>query len=607
MVAKVQKVKPLFARLEEMFGLDLRSLALFRIGLALVVLTDLIIRAGDINAFYSDNGILPRTELFKLLNPWHWSLNLINGQPLFQTFIFGVGIFIVLLLLIGYQTRFATIATWALMISIHNRNPALLFAADDVLRAILFWAMFLPLGAYYSVDRAMNTSSDRIPRRILSGATLALSLQLCYIYIFSAAFKATSPNWTTEGSAVYYALSYDQYATPLGQLLLNFPPLMKLSTHITFVLEWIGPLFIFMPVRNSFFRFWTVVTFILLHAGFGLTLNLGIFPFLSIVCWLGFLPSNFWDKLAKRTDTPERAGLQINYDADCGFCKKVVHLLRTFLLLPSHTPLLKAQDDPSIYADMQAYNSWVVVDWQGNRYFKWEAIAYLVSLSPVFHPFAALLRLKPVMAIGNRVYETIANNRRAAGTFTRPFKFRELKVSPSRGLNIITLLLLGFVTLWNFKSLMPKTLNRKTLNSIDWVSRVLNVDQKWSIFSPGPPKDDGWFVIPGEFADGSEVDLLQGTAVTWEKPSLQARNAIYRNMQWRTLFINFNRSEGRVLYPNYARYLCQQWNDRQPRSKQLTRFEIYFMSERTVPLGQVQSVEKIQKWQQTCTSERTKK
>jgi predicted DCC family thiol-disulfide oxidoreductase YuxK len=600
MIAKVQNSKVLFARLQEMFGLDLRSLALFRIGLALVVLTDLLIRAGDITAFYSDSGILPRTELFKLMNPWHWSLNLINGQPLLQTFIFAAAGLIALLMLVGYRTQFATIATWALITSIHNRNPALLFAADDVLRAILFWAMFLPLGAYYSIDRALNTSSDRLPHRILSGATLALSFQLCYIYIFSAAFKSTSPNWTTEGSAVYYALSYDQYVTPIGQLLLNFPWLMKLSTHITFVLEWIGPLFIFIPFRNHFFRFWTVVTFILLHLGFGLTLNLGIFPFLSIACWLGFLPSDFWNKLAKRTDSPERAGLQINYDADCGFCKKVVHLLRTFLLLPSDTPLLKAQDDPSIHADMQKYNSWVVVDWQGNRHFKWEAIAYIVSLSPVFHPFASLLRLQPVMAVGNRFYETIATNRRAAGMFTRPFKFKELQVRPSRSLNIVTLLLFAFVTLWNFRSLMPKTFDRKTLNSIDWVSRVLNVDQKWSIFSPGPPKDDGWFVIPAKLADGSEVDLLRDAPITWDKPSLQTRNAIYRNMQWRTMFINFNRAEGRVLYPNYGRYLCQSWNDRQPRSKQLTSFEIYFMSERTVPPGEKQGVEKMRKWQQSC-------
>jgi hypothetical protein len=604
MVTSEPKPNTLFGtKLDEIFGLDLRSLAVFRIGLALVILTDLCLRALDASALYSDEGVLPRTELFNILNPWYWSLNLISGQPLIQGFIFGTGIFFVLLMLLGYRTRFATIATWALVISIHNRNPALIFAADDVLRAILFWAMFLPLGGHYSIDRALNTSQNRLPQRVVSGATLAFAVQLCYIYIFSAGFKSTSPNWTTEGSAVYYALSYDQYVTSIGKVLLNFPWLMTISTYFTMVLEWIGPLFIFVPWRNSFFKFWTVVTFVLLHAGFGLTLNLGIFPFLSIACWLAFLPSNFWEKWASRVYGEPQYGLRIYYDADCGFCKKIVHLIRTFLVLPPDTPLLVAQDDPSIYADMEAYNSWVVVDWQGERHFKWEGIAYVCSISPLLHPIAPLLRRAPVMRVGTRFYETIATNRRAAGTFTKPFKFKDLEVQPSRTFNIVTWVLLAYVTLWNFKALMPDKLNRKVLNSVDWISRVLRVDQKWSIFSPGPPKDDGWFVIPGQLADGSKVDILRdGAPISWEKPTIATRNAIYRNMQWRTLFINMNRGNKRVLYPSYANYLCRSWNASHSGKQRLVSFEIYFMSERTVPQGQTQTVDRQNNWQQSCSS-----
>ena len=51
--------------LDEIFGFDLRSLAVFRIGLALVIIADLFIRFGDIKAHYSDYGILPRTALIE--------------------------------------------------------------------------------------------------------------------------------------------------------------------------------------------------------------------------------------------------------------------------------------------------------------------------------------------------------------------------------------------------------------------------------------------------------------------------------------------------------------------------------------------------------------
>lgn len=622
------ELKPKFAlasKLEELFGFDLRSLAAFRIGVALIVLADLIIRSRDLEIFYSDSGVLPRTALDQIAHPLYWSFYALSGLPLVQGILFFLAGLIALALLVGYRTRLAAIATWALVISLHNRNPLLLFAGDDMLRALLFWAMFLPLGASYSIDSALNSSKQPLPKRILSGATVALTLQVFYVYIFSAGFKTTSDIWWPNLTAVYYALSFDQYAAPLGQFLLNFPPLLTISTFATLVLEWIGPLFILVPIYTTVFRTATVITFILLHVGFGLTLHIGLFPALGIFTWLVFIPTDIWDAIYKRIYTPQRAGLTIYYDADCGFCKKVVHLIRTFLILPK-TPLLMAQDDPSICADMQEKNSWVVVDWEGNRHFKWEAIAYVCSLSPIFWPLAPILRWGPFMSVGTKVYETIATNRKFAGNFTKPLKFRPLEVQPSRTLNIVTLLLLAYVTLWNFRSLVDLTSQRGTLkskpllasqrilkskafNSVDWISRLLRLDQSWSIFAPAPPRDDGWYVIPAKLKDGTEVDLLKdGQPVSWEKPSISTRNAIYRNMQWRTYFINLNRNIGKALYPYYAKYLCRNWNARHKGDRQLDSFEIYFMNERTVPPGETQTVKKTSTFKQSCSdSDRSQK
>ncbi len=55
--------RPLSRYLERAYGLDLRSLALFRIGLAALILGDLIWRARDLRAFYTDFGVLPRAVL----------------------------------------------------------------------------------------------------------------------------------------------------------------------------------------------------------------------------------------------------------------------------------------------------------------------------------------------------------------------------------------------------------------------------------------------------------------------------------------------------------------------------------------------------------------
>lgn len=613
----IQTQSQLSKIIRDIFSFDLRSLALFRIGLALVILADLIIRFQDIEAHYSDYGLLPRTALInKFLKPWYWSVHLLSGQPFVQQLLFIVALFFALLLLIGYRTRLATIASWVMVISLHNRNPALIFAGDDTLRAILFWAMFLPLGASYSIDSALNTSIKPLPKQVISGVTVGFILQLCYIYMFSAWFKHQSPIWSEEGSAVYYALSFDQYATKFGQFLLSLKPLLPTMNFGALWFEWLGALLLFVPWKNYFFRGVAIVAFISLHISFGLSFTIGTFPALCIAAWLAFIPSQVWDWLEKKTYNKERAGLKINYDRDCGFCKKIVHFLRTFLILPG-TPLLVAQENPDIYADMEKYNSWVVEDWQGKRYFKWQGITYVVSLSPILWWFAPILRIKPLMAIGNKIYETIANNRRLAGKFTAPFKYTSLEVKPGLTFNLITLAIVALVTLWNLTSfansyifsqsptttsqIVRRVTHSKTAQRVSWIGELTRLDQSWSIFAPNPPRDDGWHIIVGNLKDGSQVDVLRDTKnIIWDKPTIEERNKLYQNMQWRTYFINLNRNIGKKLYPYYGKYLCQQWNNSHQASQQLDDITIYFMSERTVPLGEKQTIEKINHWQQSC-------
>ena len=80
----------MYAKVVEVFGADLRSLATFRIVLALLVLSDLASRATDLTAHYTDAGVMPRTDLLgQVLGRWQFSLNLISGGALFQALLFG--------------------------------------------------------------------------------------------------------------------------------------------------------------------------------------------------------------------------------------------------------------------------------------------------------------------------------------------------------------------------------------------------------------------------------------------------------------------------------------------------------------------------------------
>ena len=140
-------------RAAEIFGADLRSLAALRIVLALIVLLDLFGRAQNLRAHYSDDGVLSRRLLIEELNEWRWSVNLANGTLAFQTLAFAVAAVAAVGMLLGYRTRLMTIIVWVMVVSIQVRNPMVLSGADTLLRLLLFWSMFLPLGAWWSIDR----------------------------------------------------------------------------------------------------------------------------------------------------------------------------------------------------------------------------------------------------------------------------------------------------------------------------------------------------------------------------------------------------------------------------------------------------------------------
>lgn len=289
------------AKLKELCGIDIRSLAIFRIGLALIILGDLFIRMQDLTAHYTDQGVLPREVLIgTIIDPWYISLHLMNGTWEFQALLFVLAALFAIALLVGYQTRLAAFLSWFFLISLHSRNPMVLQGGDFVLKLLAFWGMFLPLGACWSIDQLKS----KIPfcKQIASASSLALLLQIALIYWFSAMLK-TDESWRQTGTAVWYSLSIEQYATPLGVYLLQYPNLLKMLTFATFYLEAFGPFFAFTPIWTAPLRFATAIVFILFHlVGLNLAMELGVFSYVCAVGWIVFIPGQFWDRVLKMDD-----------------------------------------------------------------------------------------------------------------------------------------------------------------------------------------------------------------------------------------------------------------------------------------------------------------
>jgi len=276
----------LFARSwRDLFSLDLRVLGIFRIVLASILIFDNVDRLRFVRAFFSDFGIWPRdVATAELRDSLHWSLHFILNHAWFQGLLLVAALVFACGLLVGYRTRWCMILLWVLEVSIQNRNGIILQGGDVYLRILMFWSMFLPLGDRYSLDSKHSTSSANSNQHLsLPGAFLLIQIAVLYA---SSAYLKDGIEWRYEASAVQYALMLNQFATPFGQWLSQQVELTQILTIVTWHFEaWVW-LLMFMPVFFIPLRLLAFLGIAGMHAGFALTMNLGLFPY---ICILGSL------------------------------------------------------------------------------------------------------------------------------------------------------------------------------------------------------------------------------------------------------------------------------------------------------------------------------
>ncbi|MCA6538575.1 MAG: HTTM domain-containing protein [Pseudanabaena sp.] len=576
----------------ETLSLDTRSLALLRIAIGLLILADLLQRSQDLVAHYTESGVMPQSLLIsKYLTAGTWSLFLISGNVWIIGTLFVITGICAIGLIGGYRTRLFTFLCWVLISSLQARNWMILDGGDLTLRLMLFWGMFLPLGARFSIDSVLDLEK-KTPNQFVNMAAVAYTLQIAFIYWFAFLWKA-NPVWLSEFRGVYYAIQMDFFASPLGHWLRNYPDLLPVFNIATLIIELGGPFLLFIPSKKYawIFRSIAVVNFILTHFSFAAFLEIGLFAWISASSWLAFIPSQFWDKLQTAINTPERSQIKIYYDRECIFCFKTVLLLRTFLILPT-TQMLPAQSDAYMLSVMRYYNSWIVVDRFGNEYLKFAGIVYLFKSSPIASWVGFLLA--PLQEIGTPAYEWIATHRQTASKYTQGFTFYSMQIRENFFQKCLIASLIGLIIFMNIGNVRMGAWGEPASPYLPtWIANVLRVNQGWSMFAPVPMLRDGWFVVMGTLANSSAVNLLNPEQnVTWEKPEIPSK--IYKNRRWRKYHADlwkttWNKSTSEI--DNYVRYYCLTWNKNHESDEQLWKVRVSFMEEFTLPDYKISPIE----------------
>lgn len=596
------------------FSLDFRSIALFRILLGSLILCDLILRSFDLILFYTDDGLLARKHLLDLSNSWYWSLHAAGGELWWQVLLFMLAAIAAIAMVLGYKSRIAAFVSFVLLASLLNRNGLILQGGDHLLVIMCFWSMFLPLGARYSIDSSLvpeykehpNTHSAACAnsQSYFSIATIAIVFQVLYLYIFTAIMK-TGDAWLVRFDAAYYAVSLQQFATPIGQWMTQFPEFLSFATRYVIVVEYLAPLLVLCPFFWPWMRLIGLLLLASLHAAFLAMLHIGLFPLIDFMALSLLLPAAAWTAFYRKPSSEGKKRVDaiiLYYDVDCGFCLKMCLVLRTFLL-SKHVQILPAQHYPAIHAIMEEHNSWVVTDADKTPHIHWQAMVLLFSVRWPFKPISWLMSLPPLLAMGNRVYRWVANNRGAMGEFSsRWFAYRPISVRPTIAGSLIAAFMFYVVTSYNIYTL-PQV-KQSVPDHVYAVAKSARVDQRWDMFAPYPLTTSIYIQVPGKLRDGRAVNLypLTDTDENWQAP--ERYYSLYENYRWRKYVGRINSHKNNAVRRAYGNHMCKKWNARPvDRDSQLATFEIYIVKHRTNTENKPKEKSRRRVWRHWCFPE----
>jgi len=278
-------------RIKRLYSFDLESLAVFRIGLGLTLITDLVLRSLDIFAHYTDTGLISRQAQQTIGDPRgvsDFSLLFLSDGRLFIVVFFVITALVYSAFTLGYKTKLFTILSLLALISIQNRTGIILNRSDDTIKFALMWSLFMPVGGMYSMDYVAEKAYKAKKYWAKSMVPILYCIQIFMFYAVNSVSKTASV-WTSSGSALEMVYSLENLALPLGTYLLKFPDLLQIITKSVLFIEFAIAMLALVMVPKLKTRRSLLLLALALHIPILLTLKVGLHPIISIIMLIPFM------------------------------------------------------------------------------------------------------------------------------------------------------------------------------------------------------------------------------------------------------------------------------------------------------------------------------
>jgi hypothetical protein len=587
-----------------------------RILLGALLFADVARRYKDLDAYYTNLGWL--TNHFALFRPMAshvFSFYHAFSTPAEVRVLFFVHCAVNLLFLVGYRTRLTQFLALVLLCSINSRNIIIENGGFVMLTLLTLWSWVLPLGQRFSVDswltswrsspeRTLEDLNDRSRPRlpvspVVSLAITAIILQWAINYFLNTVHK-DGPTWR-DGSAIYYFVQQSRLLHPFGMWLKDHTPYVVLAwlTHSTLVLEgaiaflWVSPFF------PKLARMLAWVLGASLHFGILAFATLGPFVWIMMIPYAMFIPRELWDGVAARMRRG-RARLVMFLDpqsplsVSVGRVVKRLDTLELIRFAPARSnkvqsklalalDLSPAPTKPSSSGRAAAVTLLGALPWPracsrfvalvGGGWALETCLARLLSARAVWARRLGLDAPLPTLPPGGQ-------NRPQASRARRAFQ----RIGFALG-ELLTVFLLIVSTSQVLMENRAVPVWMKPKSRPHWVEAMVvygRLFQGWSMFSPDPPREDGWVVVDGRTKGGGKLDPLTGRAPDF---SLSPRGGPDFSAQWEAFHMRIHEQRFSVFYPGFQDFLKNHHRLSGNPSEELVAFDVWYVGRYINPPG----------------------
>ncbi|MFN8375660.1 MAG: hypothetical protein U0694_22670 [Anaerolineae bacterium] len=587
-----------FLSFDYWFGeIDSRPLAIFRIFFAALLLKDALFHLPLAYWFYSNDGLFPLPTMHSVARFDRFSLMDAMPYTWMAVAFFVLWALVNLCLLLGYRTRLMAVLNFVIIVSVHERNIYVLSGADTTLRVLSFWAMFLPMGQYYSLDALRKRWSHFARSHVLNDLRVStapqtafafplrlVQLQVGLIYVFTFVLKLPGQIWQ-RGEALFYAFQLRTLTLPTADwLLLNAPDwLLKLGSYAALVIEGAFVPLVFSPVGQPVLRMLGLLLGMMLHLGIAVTMAIQDFSLVMMISYFTLYEARWivWLDNKLRSKRTPLAIAQPAADSPLWL-----------LLAVTRADEIRVEPLDTESSAPPAYDAWQVKDLTSDALFSgseaWQQAAGHLPLSRLWR---WVLRFHLV--------------RRLIWVASRRLVVRDAPPTPvEQGVELLKTRRpnwIGRVIMFALLSTMLFSVAWWNLGNVevDELGTPLPIDripydlsrpiwytgmwQHWGMFSPYPSVVDGWIEIPGYFEDYTMFDLRTG-----ERPALEMPRYYWGPVaRWKKFEENMNRDRLQALLSQWGAYYCNLYNTQLglPFGRRLATLDIIWRYRDSYPPG----------------------